>query len=145
MNLINKKLKDKLKIFDDIDTQFLINLKNKNSHIEKSNNNNNLNSIEILKNATNEKFDKIYSDFLLNENKYSFYNGQKDYSMRYFNNLDKSINEDKKEKERNNDSSKKSFSYKELLNNNGEQKEHNQNKNEVVQRLYDYGKYLMKV
>jgi len=91
MNLINKKLKDKLKVLDDIDKQYIIKGKNKNNNTTKNNNRiNNINSLEMLKKATNEHFDKIYSNFILNENSYYYHNGglNGNYSMSN-NNLEK--------------------------------------------------------
>ena len=64
MNLLNKKLKDKLQLLDDIDKQYLNNSKKKeNNNINEKNKINNINTIEIYKNSRNENFDKIYSDF----------------------------------------------------------------------------------
>ena len=67
MNLLNKKYNDKLKILEDIDKQNKMNEKNKCNNIGK-NINNNINFIEYLKKETSEKFDEIYSDFILNQN-----------------------------------------------------------------------------
>ena len=144
MNLINKKYEDKLKIIDAIDRQYLMNAKNKNNDTNKNiERNNNINSIELLKNATSEKFDKIYSDFLLNENSYySIYGGiyKKNYSMNN-NNFDKvPTNEDSYlQKE-----TKKPISIeKKILNNNvNEVFEQNNSALDVGERLYNYGKYL---
>ena len=144
MNLINKKYEDKLKFIDAIDRQYLMNAKNKNNDTNKNiERNNNINSIELLKNATSEKFDKIYSDFLLNENSYySIYGGiyKKNYSMNN-NNFDKvPTNEDSYlQKE-----TKKTISVeKKILNNNvNEVFEQNNSALDVGERLYNYGKYL---
>ena len=144
MNLINKKYEDKLKFIDAIDRQYLMNAKNKNNDTNKNiERNNNINSIELLKNATSEKFDKIYSDFLLNENSYySIYGGiyKKNYSMNN-NNFDKvPTNEDSYlQKE-----TKKPISIeKKILNNNvNEVFEQNNSALDVGERLYNYGKYL---
>ena len=144
MNLINKKYEDKLKFIDAIDRQYLMNAKNKNNDTNKNiERNNNINSIELLKNATSEKFDKIYSDFLLNENSYySIYGGiyKKNYSMNN-NNFDKvPTNEDSYlQKE-----TKKPISIeKKIINNNvNEVFEQNNSALDVGERLYNYGKYL---
>lgn len=144
MNLINKKYEDKLKIIDAIDRQYLMNAKNKNNDTNKIiERNNNINPNELLKNATSEKFDKIYSDFLLNENSYySIYGGiyKKNYSMNN-NNFDKvPTNEDSYlQKE-----TKKPISIeKKILNNNvNEVFEQNNSALDVGERLYNYGKYL---
>lgn len=144
MNLINKKYEDKLKIIDAIDRQYLMNAKNKNNDTNKNiERNNNINSNELLKNATGERFDKIYSDFLLNENSYySIYGGiyKKNYSMNN-NNFDKvPTNEDSYlQKE-----TKKPISIeKKILNNNvNEVFEQNNSALDVGERLYNYGKYL---
>ena len=144
MNLINKKYEDKLKIIDAIDRQYLMNAKNKNNDTNKNiERNNNINSIELLKNATSEKFDKIYSDFLLNENSYySIYGGiyKKNYSMNN-NNFDKvPTNEDSYLQK---EAKKKISIEKKILNNNvNEVFEQNNSALDVGERLYNYGKYL---
>ena len=136
MNLINKKLKDKLKQLDDIDKQYLIKSQNKN----KNNINSNIDSIEILRNLNNQHFDKIYSDFILNENSYYFHNesgglNQKNNSINN-NNIDKApTNEDSIEKDKNYD----------ILSNYEKEKgfqKQNGNKVEVEERLINYGIYL---
>ena len=136
MNLINKKLKDKLKVLDDIDKQYIIKGKNKNNNTTKNNNRiNNINSLEMLKKATNEHFDKIYSNFILNENSYYYHNGglNGNYSMSN-NNLEKvPTNEDSIEKEKNNDL---------IINYDKEPKNQNETGNEIGQRLINYGMYL---
>ena len=154
MNLLTKKLKDKLKLIDDIDKEYIINAKNKNSHA--SNNigrNSNLSSIEFLKNTANENFDKIYSDFLLNDSSYySFFGGKsKKNNSISNNNFDKDpTNENSIDKEKNNDSSihkdsKKAFSGEKYIFQNEEKEYPNQNNDDnadVGQRLINYGKYL---
>ena len=141
MNLLNKKLKEKLKTLDDIDKQYIINVKNKKSHTSKNcEPNNSMNSIDIIKRTVNEKFDKIYSDFILNENSYYHHEGgnyKKNYSMNKTN-LDKDpTNEDSIAKDNNNDSD---------LENNIEKDMYFQYQNnsemEVGQRLYNYGIFL---
>ena len=88
----------------------------------------------------NEKFDKIYSDFILNENSYYHHEGgnyKKNYSMNKTN-LDKDpTNEDSIAKDNNNDSD---------LENNIEKDMYFQYQNnsemDVGQRLYNYGIFL---
>ena len=157
MNLLNKKLKDKLQLLDDIDKQYLNNSKKKeNNNVNEKNKINNINTIEIYKNSRNENFDKIYSDFFPNERSFSYYEGnlnKKKYSMSN-NNCDKiPTNENSFEKEKN-----ETFSQKELMktisaekniyNNNENEKEEqsqndiNDNKLEIFDRLNNYGKLL---
>ena len=103
MNLLNKKLKDKIKTLEDIDRQFITNIKSDNHISKKQYNNSNLNSIELLKKTKNEKFDEIYSDFYLNENAF-FYNKDNTYKKKHKystsnNNLDNPTKEDSMEKD----------------------------------------------
>ena len=103
MNLLNKKLKDKIKTLEDIDRQFITNIKSDNHISKKPYNNSNLNSIELLKKTTNEKFDEIYSDFYLNENAF-FSNKDNTYKKKHKysisnNNLDNPTKEDSMEKD----------------------------------------------
>lgn len=153
MNLLTKKIKDKLKLIDDIDKEYIINAKIKNSHTPNNiGRNNNSNSIELLKNVTNEIFDKIYSDFLLNDNSYySFFGGKnKKTNSISNNNFDKDpTNENSIIKEKNNDSyinkdSKKTFSGEKYIFQNEDKEFLNQNNDnvDIGQRLFDYGKYL---
>lgn len=84
MNLLNRKLLEKIKILDDIDKKYLPkednnkksnNINNKINNNNKINDNVNTNSIELVhqKNkSNNEKFDKIYSDFILDPYKSFF-------------------------------------------------------------------------
>ena len=101
MNLLNKKLKDKLKLIDDIDKEYMLKVKNNNNNVDKNNNNMNLN--EIIKNSQIQNFDKIYSNFS-DEKIISFYDGS--INLKYFsnsnNNFDKiPTNENSLEKEKN--------------------------------------------
>ena len=137
MNLLNKKLKDKLKALDDIDKQYIINVKNKKSHTAKNcERNNSMNSIDIIKRTVNEKFDKIYSDFILNENSYYHHEGavnKKNYSMNKTNFDKDPTNEDSIGKD-NNDSD---------LENNIEHFQYQNNAEmEIGERLYNYGIFL---
>ena len=138
MNLLNKKLKDKLKTLDDIDKQYIINVKNKKNHTSKNcEPNNSMNSIDIIKRTVNEKFDKIYSDFILNENSYYHHEGgnyKKNYSMNKTN-LDKDpTNEDSIAKDNNNDSDVENNIEKDMY-----FQYQNNSEMEVGQRLYNYG------
>ena len=135
MNLLNKKLKDKLKESDDIDNKYIINDVNSSKNNNK-NKNNNFSSLENLKKQTNEHFDSIYSDFILEENSYYFHNGglnERSYLMNN-NNLDKTpTKENSIEKEKNKDLSPKDDE---------EFQNPNDKSIEVGQRLYNYGFYL---
>ena len=107
MNLLNKKLKDKLKLIDEIDKEYMLKVKNNNNNVDK--NNNNKNSMENIKNSQIEKFDKIYSNFS-DEKIISFYDGS--INLQYFsnsnNNCDKvPTNENSLEKEKNEYSTQK--------------------------------------
>ena len=70
MNLLNKKIKDKIKLLDDIDKQYTPQVQSqpkKNfNRIRNKNLNENINSIELIKNSKNENFDEVYSNFILN-------------------------------------------------------------------------------
>ena len=70
MNLLNKKIKDKIKLLDDIDKQYIPQVQSqpkKNfNRMQNKNLNENINSIELIKNSKNENFDKVYSNFILN-------------------------------------------------------------------------------
>ena len=72
MNLLNKKIKDKIKLLDDIDKQYIpqVQSKPKKNEIPFKNETQNIyiDSIENIKNAKNENFDKIYSNFILSGN-----------------------------------------------------------------------------
>ena len=159
MNLLNKKLIDKLKLLEDIDRQYMLNIKSrKNNEINGNNNdikNNNFNK---------ENFNKIYSDFF-DEKKFSYYDG-KILMQNYYvsnNNYDKEpTNENSIEKEKN-----ESFSQKGLIkantldkninnndnNNNNDDNDkdiikEDQNENDlnyevdVAERLNNYGNYI---
>ena len=69
MNLLNKKIKDKIKLLDDIDKQYIPKVKSKtgknNIPIKKENDDEYINSFEKMKKAQNENFDKVYSNFVL--------------------------------------------------------------------------------
>ena len=122
MNLLNKKLKDKLKLIDDIDKEYMLKVKN----------NNNKNSMENIKNSQIEKFDKIYSNFS-DEKIISFYDGS--INLQYFsnsnNNCDKvPTNENSLEKEKN------EYSIKKELN---KEISEGKNKNSIINRNNDKG------
>ena len=59
MNLLNKKLIDKLKILEDIDKQYMLNIKSRKKNEINGNNNDN---------CKKENFNKIYSGFLTKKN-----------------------------------------------------------------------------
>ena len=70
MNLLNKKIKDKIKLLDDIDKQYNPHVQSqpKKNYIpmQNKNPNENINSVELIKNSKNENFDQVYSNFMLN-------------------------------------------------------------------------------
>jgi len=70
MNLLNKKIKDKIKFLDDIDKQYNPHVQSqpKKNYIpmQNKNPNENINSVELIKNSKNENFDQVYSNFMLN-------------------------------------------------------------------------------
>ena len=109
MNLLNKKIKDKLKVLEDIDRQYIINITNENSNKRNNSkiNTNNTNSIDRIKRTNQEKFDKIYSNFFFDENTYLYNEGERPNKKIYFisnNNFENPTKEDSIEKEKNNDS-----------------------------------------
>ena len=116
MNLLNKKIKDKIKLLDDIDKQYIpkVQIKKRKNEIpfRKEDPNIYMNSIEIMKNSKKENFDKVYSNFILSGNLlgHNFYSKKRNNSTS--NNYDKyPTNEDSK--------------Y-----------------DNVEERLYNYGNYL---
>ena len=68
-NLLTKKIKDKIKLLDDIDKQYIskVQIKKRKNEIpsRKEDSNIYMNSIEIMKNSKKENFDKVYSNFIL--------------------------------------------------------------------------------
>ena len=69
MNLLNKKIKDKIKLLDDIDKQYIPKVQSK-PHLNENpfqveEKNIKTNSSEINKKAPKENFDKVYSNFIL--------------------------------------------------------------------------------
>ena len=140
MNLLNKKLKDKLKVLDDIDKQYIINIKTKNNNTTKNYKRNNNSSIEVIKKTTREKFDKVYSDFYLNENVlFNLGYGPIKKTNSMSNNLDKDpTNENSLDKEKLENN--KNYSAEKFIQNGGEEVIEPQI--EVGQRLYNYGIYL---
>ena len=166
MNLLNKKLKDKLKLIDEIDKEYMLKVKNNNNNVDK--NNNNKNSMENIKNSQLEKFDKIYSNFS-DEKIISFYDGS--INLQYFsnsnNNCDKvPTNENSLEKEKNEYSTQKDINKEitEAKNKNVSINSNKGNENEIKKeiikeeqknnddyynvdvavRLMNYGNYLKK-
>ena len=146
MNLLNKKIKDKLKVLEDIDNQYITNIKNENNNMKKHNKiNDNLSSIDIIKRTNNENFDKIYSDFFLKENTYLFNKGgtnKKGYSLSN-NNFDNLTKEDSIEKNKNNDPIKNISSEKYNINNNGTKKQYYTGTGiDVADRLNNHGAFI---
>lgn len=142
MNLLNKKYNDKLKIIDDIDKQNKMNEKNKYNNTGK-NINNNINLFDLLKKETSEKFDKIYSDFILNQNScYSHYAGRNTKYHFMSNNMDKlPINEIDSYLQK--DATKINSLEKNIINANDKRELYAINSSlDVGQRLYSYGLYL---
>ena len=123
MNLLNKKIKDKIKLLDDIDKQYVP----KNQSKTKKNENllqnektdEDINSLERLKKTEKENFDKVYSNFALNGNLLgkNLNSNQRNYSINNNNNCDKYL---KKENSMNNENEK------------------------VGERLNNYGRYVKK-
>lgn len=162
MNLLNKKLKEKLKLIKELDKEYMLKVKNNNN----DKNNNNMKSNEIIKIAQKENFDKIYSNFM-DERIISFYDGSinvKNFSNSN-NNCDKvPTNENSIEKEKNESFTQKDLNkeiYEEKNKNNSIKKSNNninENKKENVKeeqknsdyyydvdvavRLMNYGNYL---
>ena len=70
MNLLNKKIKDKIKLLDDIDKQYIPQVQSRPKKnfipVQNKNSNENVNSAELIKNSKNENFDQVYSNFILN-------------------------------------------------------------------------------
>ena len=68
MNLLNKKIKDKIKLLDDIDKQYIPKIQSKTkkneNQIQNEKSDENNNSFENLKKQKNENFDEIYSNFV---------------------------------------------------------------------------------
>ena len=153
MNLINKKLRDKLQLLDDIDKQYLSSIKKRqNNEVNENNKINNLNSIDMLKKTNYENFDKIYSDFFANDVNFSFYENnlnKKNYSMSN-NNCDKiPTNENSGEKDKNESFSQNEFMKnispeKNIYNKNEQQSQNyiNDDELEIGDRLNNYGKIL---
>ena len=116
-NLLNKKIKDKIKLLDDIDKQYIskVEIKKRKNEIpfKKEEPNIYMNSIEIMKNSKKENFDKVYSNFILSGDILGHnYNSKKRNNSINNNNYDKyPTNEDTK--------------Y-----------------DNVEERLYNYGKYI---
>lgn len=156
MNLLNKKLIDKLKILDNIDKQYMLNIKSRKNNELNDNNNDIKNNND---NPKKENFNKIYSNFF-DEKKFSCCDG-KILMQNYFlsnNNCDKEpTNENSIEKEKNESFSQKGLIKtnsldKNLSNNDGNNDNYiineDQNQNDlyyevdVVERLNNYGNYI---
>ena len=157
MNLLNKKLIDKIKILDDIDKQYILNIKSKKNNELNGNNSDIKNNND---NCKKENFNKIYSGFF-DEKKFSYYDGKILIQNYYIsnNNYDKEpTNENSIEKEKNESFSQKGLIKtnsieKNLSNNDNNGNDYDiineaQNKNDlnyevdVVERLNNYGNYI---
>ena len=157
MNLLNKKLIDKIKILDDIDKQYILNIKSKKNNELNGNNSDIKNNND---NCKKENFNKIYSGFF-DEKKFSYYDGKILIQNYYIsnNNYDKEpTNENSIEKEKNESFSQKGLIKtnsieKNLSNNDNHDNDYDiineaQNKNDlnyevdVVERLNNYGNYI---
>ena len=72
MNLLNKKIKDKIKLLDDIDKQYVPKNQSKTKKnenlLQNEKSDEDINSLERLKKTEKENFDKVYSNFALNGN-----------------------------------------------------------------------------
>ena len=156
MNLLNKKLKDKIKLLDDIDRQYMLNNKNRKNN-DNSNNNDNKN---INDNIKKENFNKIYSCFF-DEKKFAYYDG-KILMQNYYvsnNNYDKEpTNENSIEKEKNESFSQKGLIKSNSLSNNNNNDDDNNDNNSLMkeeknrndlnygenvgERLNNYGNYI---
>lgn len=125
MNLLNKKIKDKIKLLDDIDKQYIIPTKSKTQkkNFPKKNGEINIytNSIKDIKKPKNENFEQVYSNFLINGNNFLEQRHQINEEDTFNNNNDNKSNE--------------------LINSisNGN---HEYINNNVGERLNNYGKYI---
>lgn len=126
MNLLNKKIKDKIKLLDDIDKQYLIPTKTKTQKkiFSKNKNEYNMhtNSTEDIKNTKNENFDKVYSDFLINGNLLD---------------RNRNNNNNKRSKEKNDELIFSISNGSNKIKNKKETKDNN-----VAERLNNYGKFI---
>ena len=73
MNFLDEKLKEKLKIFQNIDNEYGKENKTLNKKSKNKKQKNNL----PISNLTSEQFDQIYTNFLLDTNKLQNQNNQK--------------------------------------------------------------------
>ena len=123
MNLLNKKIKDKIKLLDDIDKQYVPKIQSKTKKnenlLQNEKTDEDINSLERLKKTEKENFDKVYSNFALNGNLKgtNLNSNQRNYSINNNNNCDKYL---KKENSMNNENEK------------------------VGERLNNYGRYVKK-
>ena len=95
MNLLNKKIKDKIKLLDDIDKQYVPKIQSKTKKnenlLQNEKTDEDINSLERLKKTEKENFDKVYSNFALNGNLLgkNLNSNQRNYSINNNNNCDK--------------------------------------------------------
>ena len=124
MNLLNKKIKDKIKLLDDIDKQYLIPTKTKTQKkiFSKNKYNMHTNSTEDIKSTKNENFDKVYSDFLINGNLLD---------------RNRNNNNNKRSKEKNDELIFSISNGSNKIKNKKETKDNN-----VAERLNNYGKFI---
>ena len=124
MNLLNKKIKDKIKLLDDIDKQYFLPNKSKTQkkNFSKKNGeiNVNANPIQDIKKPKNENFEQVYSNFLINGNNY--------FAQKHQVNEEDTLNDNENKSN-------------ELINSfsNGN---HEYINNNVGERLNNYGKYV---
>ena len=115
MNLLNKKLKDKIQLLDDIDRQYFPKDEPKRKieqiPFNKDKNNFYLNSIEIIKNTKKENFDNIYSNFILDDNYHQNRNKYNKFKRNHF------INNNEKYPTNNNLNQKNNFNQGKINNN----------------------------
>ena len=131
MNLLNKKIKDKIKLLDDMDKQYIIptNSKTQKKNFPKKNGEINIytNQFQDIKKPKNENFENVYSNFLINGN-ISF--GNKKQMKK------DSINKN------NNSENKNDELINSISNGNHESFNNNNNYNNVGKRLNNYGKFI---
>ena len=97
MNLLNKKLEEKLNLYDDKSNNDNEINKYKPTKNLKTSNNNNSDFLQKIKEPTNNYFDKIYSDFFLFQNKIHINNKENENEHSSFNDInEKKMFENKK-------------------------------------------------
>ena len=131
MNLLNKKIKDKIKLLDDMDKQYIIptNSKTQKKNFPKKNGEINIytNQFQDIKKPKNENFENVYSNFLINGN--IIFGNKKQMKK-------DSINKN------NNNENKNDELINSISNGNHESFNNNNNYNNVGKRLNNYGKFI---